>query len=147
MTAIKISLNSWDITTGEETVGAITRISPAEGEIKFNSELYGYRVYGPFGQGYNIGLISGGAEIGTVSYCWREGAIITTKNPENELDFRSGSLFRGGRKIGNGFSKDDNVLIKLEENPDEHQTTVIALLMALDVMYAERVGVFLRGLK
>lgn len=147
MTAIKISLNSWIIITGEETVGAITRISPTEGEIKFNRELYDYRVYGPFGQGYNIGLISGGAEIGTVSYYWREGAMITTKNPENELDFHSGALFRGGRKIGNGFSKDDNVLIKIEENSDEHQTTVIALLMALDVMYAERVGVFLRGLR
>lgn len=147
MTAIKISLNSWNITTGEETVGAITRISPTEGEIKFNSELYGYRVYGPFGQGYNIGLISGGAEIGTVSYCWREGAMITTKNPENELDFRDGSLFGNGRKIGNGFLKDNNVLIKLDENSDERQAIKIALLMALDVMYAERIGVFLRGLK
>jgi len=147
MTAITINLKSWNITTGEETVGAVTRISPTEGEIKFHGDLYGYRVYGPFGQGYNIRLFSGGAEIGTVSYCWREGAMITTKNPENELDFRNGSLFRGGCKIGNGFSKDDNISIKLEENSDERQAIEIALLMALDVMYAERVGVFLRGLK
>lgn len=144
---IAIDLNSGIITIGEEPSGAITRIGPGEGTIRFCGAFYEYRVYGPFGQGYNIGLISGGAEIATVSYCWREGAVISIRNPNKEFDFNNGSLFEGGRKIGKGFSKSDKVLIRLEENLEEIQEQEIILLMALDVMYAERIGVFLRGLK
>jgi hypothetical protein len=126
-----------------ETGRVILDRATARGELTVAQRSLTYRLYGPFGQGYNFGVSEDGEERLTLEYNYRDGASIFQPGS------RRGAFTLIGAKITDGvvtygeFSFHSRMVsVKLGPTPTPFDPLRVAVVVALDVMFANRVLVF-----
>jgi hypothetical protein len=115
--------------------------SRLEGVISCGRSELGYRVYGPFGQGYRIGLINNTEEIETLEYHWREGASIHPGPREVMLDCHEGNFFRG-RGFGKIRRSQKAIEIDCPQEVAPFNPMEVGLLTILDHLWSRRITPF-----
>jgi hypothetical protein len=119
--------------------------STKTGEMVVAKRQLTYRLYGSFGQGYNFGVGEGGEERLTLEYNYRDGATIFQPG-----SYRS-SFMMIGAKITDGVVTygeisyhSSSVKVKLGPTPTPFDPLRVAVIVALDVMFANRIILFSR---
>jgi hypothetical protein len=125
----------------DDRVFTIRRDSELEGAITCDRSEVGYRVYGPFGQGYRIGLYNDMEEIETLEYHWREGACIHPGPREAMLDCHEYDFSRG-RGFGSIVRKEDVIEIECPSEVTPLNPIEVGLLAILDHLWSRRLDPF-----
>ena len=115
--------------------------SELEGAIVCDGSDLGYRVYGPFGQGYRIGLFNDLEEIETLEYQWRDGACIHPGPREVMIDCHEGDFSRG-RAFGAIRRSANSIEIDCPPEVQPLNPLEVGLLTILDHLWCRRIGVF-----
>lgn len=125
----------------DERVFKIRRESELEGVIICGRSEVGYRVYGPFGQGYRIGLYNDTEEIETLEYQWRDGACIHPGPRDVMLDCHEYGFSRG-RGFGSIVRKEDAIEIECPSEVTPLNPIEVGLLAILDHLWSRRLEPF-----
>ena len=135
------SIGSDVIKVDGSRVFRVRQDSEHEGAITCDGSELGYRVYGPFGQGYRIGLFNGTEEIETLEYQWRDGACIHPGPREVMIDCHEGDFSRG-RAFGAICRSADSIEIDCPSAVQPLNPLEVGLLTILDHLLSRRIGVF-----
>jgi hypothetical protein len=138
---LRHAIGSKVITVDDERVFRIRKDSELEGAIKCGRSEVGYRVYGPFGQGYRIGLLNGTEEIETLEYQWREGASIHPGPRDIMIDCHETDFSRG-RGFGAIRRGADVIEIECPTEVAPLNPIEVGLLAILDHLWARRLEPF-----
>lgn len=122
-------------------VGTFTPKSRTAGTLALGTKSYDYLFYGPYGQGYNLGLYRSGGEIANLWYHWREGgaAVRTAGGNEYRLDTQCMIYGRGGVLGKSGFDV-QGAWVDLEAPIPPDEQVWLAVIVVLDIMWANQVG-------
>jgi hypothetical protein len=106
-----------------------------------------YRLYGPFGQGYNFGIFAHGIERLTLSYSVRDGLpeIYEPDQPHRGLFLDDPIITNYSGTYGSFSHTSASVEVALGPKTPTFEPLHLALLAALDVMYANRIILFARN--
>lgn len=116
-----------------------------DGELEVAEYRVRFRLYGPFGQGYNFGIFVAGQERLTLEYTWRDGLQIYDPRARDQQLWIEGNILTDGvRRIGKFSYSSRAVAVKLDARPSPFTDINLALLVALDVMYANKIVLFAR---
>ena len=126
------------VTEGAATVGQFLPKSKTEGNVEMLGASYAYSFFGPYGQGYNIGLYQSGNEVARFEYHWREGGFIRVQSAMYESS-RNALLCSKG-SVGKTSFTDDGLTIELSDLVPETERPTLLTLVALEVMWANQVG-------
>lgn len=116
-------------------------ITPAaektNGTVNISGNTLAYEVFGPFGQGYNVKVYGNGQEA-VLSYHWRDG-------PESFVKFSGNEYYFDTKLIKDSKG---NIILKLkgEEVVAENISNYLLCLFCVNFHYANRTGVFHRGI-
>jgi hypothetical protein len=131
--------------------GTIDRDPEANtGAMRVDRDFRAFRLYGPFGQGYNFDVFSAATPRLTLTYGWRDGVTIYLADepapaaPQLWIEPNS-NVLSGNRPYGNFTYYRDRVRVVLDSTPAPFDLLSCALLVALDVMYAQRILLFARS--
>ena len=125
----------------DERVFEIRRESELEGAITCGRSVVSYRVYGPFDQGYRIGLFNDTEEVETLEYQWREGACIHPGPRNIMLDCHENDFSRG-RGFGSIVRKEEKIEIECPREVAPLNPIEVGLLAILDHLWSRRLAPF-----
>lgn len=115
--------------------------SRLEGAITCGRSELGYRVHGPFGEGYRIALINDTEEIETLVYHWREGASIHPGPRDIMLDCHEGEFSRG-RGFGRVRRSQEAIEVVCPPEVAPLNPIEVGLLAILDHLWSRRIAPF-----
>jgi hypothetical protein len=116
------------------------------GQLLVDEIVLNYRLYGSFGQGYNFGVLVHGIERLTLSHSVRDGLpeIYEPDKPEQGLLLDEPIITNYAATYGSFSYASGSVQVTLGPKVPTVNALHLALLVALDVMYAKRVILFAR---
>jgi len=108
------------------------------------NQVLDYRVYGPFGQGHNIGIFKDSTEIETLSYHWREGGLIHPSQPKVGLRFSGSRLYRDEKLLGKASRAGYIIRIDIQREVAPLNECMVVLILILDIQWANKIMLFER---
>ena len=128
-----------------QAVGQVSYSRGSEtGWVDLESRKYGFRLSGPFGQGYNMTILEPGQDPLGLSYSWRDGTEILEGDVELDLSEDGTTFTRRGELLASVSWTSKFVRVRVTESVSRHRGLIYASLLALDRMYADKTGVFRR---
>lgn len=118
----------------------------ATGAMRAGRIFRAFRLYGPFGQGYHFDVFSGTTPKFTLTYSWRDGTTIYPADERIATPtlWVEGHRLLGDQSCGSFTHHRDRIRVELTVVPPPFEIVSCAVLVALDVMYANRTMLFAR---
>jgi hypothetical protein len=114
------------------------------GKLLVDDIVVNYRLYGPFGQGYNFGIVAHGMERLKLSYSVRAGLpeIYQPDNPQHGLFLDDPIITDYVVTYGSFSYTSASVSVAIGRSMPAVEPLHLSLLVALDAMYAHRLIIF-----